>query len=51
MKLFQKIDDAAIKELAEEMFVNTYKMGDTIIEFGTNDETYDSRSNYTEYIF
>ena len=34
------MDDASIKELAEEMMVSTYKKGENIIEFGKIDETY-----------
>lgn len=41
MKIFQQLDDATIKELAEEMTISTYKKGDTIIEYGKIDDSYD----------
>jgi len=40
VRLFEKLDDSSVKELAEEMLVQTYKKGEIIIEFGKIDETY-----------
>ena len=39
MELFRNLDDSSIKELAEEMVVNSYKTGDIIIEFGKIDDS------------
>ena len=39
MEVFSSLDDSAIKSLAEQMEISTYKKGQTIIEYGIVDDT------------